>query len=56
MIKKEYLAKRNANTAAHITKNMATIGPTTTPILVLVVSPCLDGPIVSMSKLKDFNC
>ena len=55
MIKKEYLTKRNTNTAAHITKSMATIGPTITPIFVLVFS-CLDGRMVSMNKLKDSNC
>ena len=56
MIKKEYLTKRKTNTAAHITKSMARIEPTTTPIFVLVVSPCLDGSIVSMRKLKDLDC
>ena len=55
MIKKEYLTKKNINTAAHITKSMATIGPTTTPIFVLVFSSCLDGRMVSMKKLKDSN-
>ena len=56
MIKKEYLAKRNTNTAAHITKSMPAIGPTTAPIFVLVFSCCFDGRMVSMNKLKYSNC
>ena len=56
MIKKKYLAKRNTNTAAHITKSMPTIGPTTAPIFVLVFSCCFDGCMVSMNKLKYSNC
>ena len=55
MIQK-YLTKRNANTAAHITKSMATIGPTTTPIFVLGISFRFDGRMVSMNKLKDSSC
>ena len=55
MIKKKYLAKRNTNTAAHITKSMPTIGPTTAPIFVLVFSCCFDGCMVSMNKLKYSN-
>ena len=55
MIQK-YLTKRNANTAAHITKSMATIGHTTTPILLLETSSRVDGCMVSMNKLEDLNC
>ena len=55
MIKEEYLTKRNTNTAANITKSMAIIGPTITPIFVLRISFRLDGRMVSMSKSKNFN-
>ena len=55
MIRKEYLTKRNTNTAAHITRSMATIGPTITPIFVLGISFRLDGRMVSMNKSEDFN-
>ena len=57
MIKKEYLIKRNTNTAAHIIKSTGTIGPTTTPIFVLVFSSCLHVlSMVSMNKFHDSHC